>query len=110
MNVSFDGYLADSLTFEAADDVAVGLPVAVSDNGKVAKAADVFCGVCTALKNGFAAVQLHGYVRLPYTGSMTVGYKLLVADNGNIKVDADNGREYLVIDVDADNHTVGIIL
>lgn len=110
MNVSFDGYHADSLTFEAAGSVVVGLPVVMSDNGKVAKATSAFCGVCTALKNGFASVQLQGYVRLPYTGSMAVGYKLLVVDNGNIKVDTTNGREHLVVDVDSASHTVGIIL
>lgn len=110
MNVSFDGYNANSLTFEAADTVSVGTPVAMSDNGKVTAASSAFCGVCTALKNGYASVQLDGYVRLPYTGSVTIGYKKLAAENGKVKVDNTNGKEYLVLDVNSDTHTLGIIL
>ena len=110
MTVSFDGYHANTVTFEAASGVIVGLPVVMSANGKVANATSAFCGVCKSLKNGYAAVQLDGYVRLPYTGSIAVGYKKLVVDTGKIKVDATNGREHLVIDVDSTTNTAGIIL
>ena len=90
--------------------VTVGLPVMISANGKVSNATSTFCGVCKSLKNGYAAVQLDGYVRLPYTGSIAVGYKQLVVDDGEIKVDTTNGREHLVTDVDSTTNTVGIIL
>ena len=94
MTVSFDGYNANTITA----------------NGKVSNATSAFCGVCKSLKNGYAAVQLDGYVRLPYTGSIAVGYKQLVVDDGEIKVDTTNGREHLVIDVDSTTNTAGIIL
>ena len=110
MTVSFDGYNANTITFEAASGVTVGLPVMISANGKVSNATSTFCGVCKSLKNGYAAVQLDGYVRLPYTGSIAVGYKQLVVDDGEIKVDTTNGREHLVIDVDSTTNTAGIIL
>ena len=110
MTVSFDGYNANTITFEAASGVTVGLPVMISANGKVSNATSTFCGVCKSLKNGYAAVQLDGYVRLPYTGSIAVGYKQLVVDDGEIKVDTTNGREYLVTDVDSTTNTAGIIL
>ncbi len=110
MTVSFDGYNANTITFEAASGVTVGLPVMISANGKVSNATSTFCGVCKSLKNGYAAVQLDGYVRLPYTGSIAVGYKQLVVDDGEIKVDTTNGREHLVTDVDSTTNTVGIIL
>ena len=82
----------------------------ISANGKVSNATSAFCGVCKDLKNGYAAIQLDGYVRLPYTGSIAVGYKQLVVDDGEIKVDTTNGREHLVIDVDSTTNTAGIIL
>lgn len=110
MTVSFDGYNANTVTFEAASGVTVGLPVMISANGKVSNATSAFCGVCKDLKNGYAAVQLDGYVRLPYTGSIAVGYKQLVVDDGEIKVDTTYGREHLVIDVDSTTNTAGIIL
>ena len=110
MTVSFDGYHANTVTFEAASGVTVGLPVVMSANGKVANATSAISGVCKSLKNGYAAVQLDGYVRLPYTGSIAVGYKKLVVDDGEIKVDTTNGREHLVIDVDTTTNTAGIIL
>ena len=110
MNVSFNGYDEGIVTFEAASGVTVGLPVMISANGKVSNATSAFCGVCKSLKNGYAAVQLDGYVRLPYTGSIAVGYKKLVVDDGEIKVDTTNGREHLVIDVDSTTNTAGIIL
>ena len=55
-------------------------------------------------------VSFDGYVRLPYTGSIAVGYKQLVVDDGEIKVDTTYGREHLVIDVDSTTNTAGIIL
>ena len=110
MTVSFDGYNANTVTFEAASGVTVGLPVMISANGKVSNATSAFCGVCKDLKNGYAAIQLDGYVRLPYTGSIAVGYKQLVVDDGEIKVDTTYGREHLVIDVDSTTNTAGIIL
>ena len=38
MTVSFDGYNANTITFEAASGVTVGLPVMISANGKVSNA------------------------------------------------------------------------
>ncbi len=110
MNVSFYGYHADLLTFEATSSVTAGLPVVMSDNGKVTKATTDFFGVCASVKNGFASVQIDGYVRLPYTGSLSVGYNKLIVNSDAVKVDASNGRERLVLDVDETTHTAGIIL
>ncbi|MBQ3929026.1 MAG: hypothetical protein II711_02925 [Clostridia bacterium] len=110
MNVSFNGYGENIATFETAADVTVGAPVMISDNGKVSAATSAFCGVCKGLRNGYAAVQLDGYVRLPYTGTVTVGYTKLVINSGKIKTDTTNGRQILVVDVDTADGTAGIIL
>lgn len=112
MNVSFNGYDEGIMTFEAASGVAVGVPVAVSANGKVsAVTSGAFCGICTGVRDGYAAVQLKGYVVAPSTGSISVGYtKLAAATGGKVKADSTNGREYLVVNVDSTANTVGFIL
>lgn len=111
MNVSFNGFGENVLTFEASGTIAAQSPVMVTDNGKVAAASGVFCGICTAVRNGYAAVQVKGYVTVPYSGTApTVGFVKLKGADGKAVVDAANGREYLVIDVDTTAKTAGIIL
>lgn len=110
MKVSLNGFGENIATFETQGTVTAGTPVMVTANGKVAAADGDFCGVCTNVRNGYAAVQLRGYVTLPYTTQPTVGYDKLSADSGKITADDTNGREYLVIDVDTTAKTAGILL
>lgn len=113
MKVAFGGYGEKLVTFEAAEGVAAGMPVMVSANGKVVSctAGKAFCGAAVNVRDGFAAVQLAGYVRLPYTGSApAVGYQTLAGDGtGKIKTDAA-GRQTLVVDVDTSAAVCGVIL
>ena len=111
MNVCFNGYGENVFTFETSGAVNAGDPVMVSANGTVAKASGAFCGICLNVRNGYAAVQLKGYARVGYSSTApTVGYAKLVGSSGKVEVDASNGREYLVIDVDTTAQTAGIIL
>ena len=112
MSVSFNGFGQQVATFEAASGVAAGKPVAVSANNKVqAVTSGAFCGICIGVKNGFAAVQTRGYITVPYSGTLEVGFKkLAAATGGKVAVDTTNGREYLVVDVDSVSGTAGIIL
>lgn len=109
MKVSFNGYKEGIVTFETASGVAVGDFVMVSDNGKVQKAASSFCGICTGLRNGYAAVQLDGYAKVPYTGNLSVGYNKLAVSDDALTV-SQSGRELLVVDVDSVSGYAGIIL
>ena len=65
-------------------------------------AGDVFCGVVEAVDRGYAAMQVEGFVTLPYTGTAPgCGLKTLAANGtGGIQVNA-NGKEFLVVAVDA---------
>ncbi len=111
MKVSFDGFGENVLTFETQGTITAPAPVMLTANGKVGAASGAFCGICTAVRNGYAAVQVKGYVRVPYSGTApTVGFVKLKASDGKAVVDASNGREYLVIDVDTTAGTAGIIL
>ncbi|MBR5773893.1 MAG: hypothetical protein IKY44_03475 [Clostridia bacterium] len=113
MNVSFSGFNEKSATFNCAQDVEAGKAVKVSANGTVSacKNGDVFCGVATSVRGECAAVQLAGYIRMPYSGSApALGYTALAANgNGGVAVN-EGGRSCLVTDVDTTDGTVGFML
>lgn len=110
MNVCFNGYGENVLTFETQGTINVGDPVMISANGKVSAASGNFCGICTAVRNGYAAVQMTGYATASYTTAPSVGYSKISASGGKINANSTNGREYLVVDVDTTAKTFGFIL
>lgn len=110
MNVCFNGFGENVLTFEKQGTIAAGDPVMVCSNGIVQKATGRFCGICTAVRNGFVTVQLSGYARASYTTAPSVGFSKLSAASGKLNLDASNGVEYLVLDVDTTAKTFGFIL
>lgn len=110
MQIYFDGYNDDILIFEANETIPSNSPVMVTSNGTVSTALGRFCGICKDVKNGYAAVQLQGYVVVPYINAPEIGYSKLSAARGRVTVDNTYGREYLVINVDSSTHTVGFIL
>ncbi len=109
MNISFAGYQENVLTFECTNTVAKGDLVKMSASGKVTKAAanDTFVGVCVSVNDGCAAVQLNGYVEMPKSGTVSVGYNKLAAAASGVKT-AESGIDRLVIF--SDDSTVGFIL
>lgn len=111
MNVNFNGYGENVLTFIADSGLTeTGVPVKISDDGTVAKCDgnDNFCGICVGLRDGYAAVQLAGYVRVAAAARIEPGYKKLAAGStGNVVVNT-SGRELLVVDSTATE--AGIIL
>ena len=110
MNISFNGFNENVLTFIADSTVEEGMPVKISADGTVSKCAnnDAFCGLCVGVREGYATVQLTGYAVFPAGAKVTVGYTKL-AVNSEGKVAANNsGREYLVVDSTATE--IGIIL
>ncbi len=109
MEINFNGYQENVLTFECESTVSKGDFVAMSASGKVTKPAESsnFIGVVQNVKDGYAAVQLDGYVEAPKTGTINVGYcKLVTAENG-VKT-GSSGSDRLVIY--SDDTTVGFIL
>ena len=104
MKVCFEdiGHMSATFATESGED---GQVVKIVDNGMVEPCADgeVFCGVLEGVRKGFGAVQLHGFVTLPYTGSApSLGYNAFVANGeGGIKV-GSSGKNCLVVSVDTD--------
>lgn len=113
MNVSFSGFNEKSTTFICSQDVEAGKVVKVTENGTVSLCAngDGFCGVATDVRGDCATVQLVGYIRMPYSGSApALGYTGLVADGNGGITGGDDGKTYLVTDIDKTDNTIGFML
>jgi len=115
MSISFGGIGEYAATFynNSAAPAAAGRAAKISGSGEVSVCSDgeAFAGVCVSAGAEFAAVQLRGFVKLPYSGTApSLGYVKLSADaDGGVKA-ATGGREYLVVEVDAPVATVGLFL
>ncbi|MEG0035382.1 MAG: hypothetical protein RR743_01855 [Oscillospiraceae bacterium] len=117
MKVSFEGIGENVVTFynkAAAGSAVVGAPVKMTGNGEVGVCVDgdKFIGLAIACDAGLAAVQTEGYVQMKYSGAEApkVGFAMLAAAaEGKVKT-AAAGREYLVVDVDTANTSVGFML
>ena len=112
MKVCFEDIGHMSATF-AAENCQGGEPVKICSNGTVCACGDgdVFCGVAESLRGGYGAVQLHGFVTLPYSGAAPeLGYISLLADGaGGVKT-GSGGRRCLAVQVDTDANCVTIEL
>ncbi len=109
MSVSFHGIGQVCATFLGTGTegqvVSTAATVAPCENG------DSFCGVAMCVKDDACAVQVAGFVTVPYSSTEpTPGYAKLSADGtGGVKTD-EGGREYLVVSVDTAAKTVTILL
>ncbi|MCH5297375.1 MAG: hypothetical protein J1E85_06880 [Ruminococcus sp.] len=111
MNVNFNGYNENVATFVADSKLTnAGVPVKISADGTVTvcTSGDKFCGICVAVRDGYAAVQLSGYVTVKTSTKLALGFtKLAAGASGAVAVN-ENGREHLVINSTASE--AGIIL
>ena len=109
MSVSFHGIGQVCATFLGTEGqvvkVSTAATVAPCENG------DSFCGVAMCVKDDACAVQVAGFVTVPYSSTEpTPGYAKLSADGtGGVKTN-EGGREYLVVSVDTAAKTVTILL
>lgn len=116
MNVSFDGIGLQTVTFKAASGVTAGIPVKISAAKTVAacEEEDVFIGVSgNVCDDGYAAVALHGFITLPYSGETapSLGWNLLLADgDGGVIVDDSDGIRCLVTEVDTTGGKVSFFM
>ncbi len=111
MNISYNGFNENTMTFEAEESLkSAGVPVKITENGKVAPCGegDKICGVAVNVREGYASVQLCGFVELPCEGEIPTGFQTVSAGkDGSVKVSAD-GREVLVLS--GTSETAGFIL
>lgn len=111
MALNFNGFNEDVVTFKCENtDVYIGTPVKMVKSGMVTACADgdAMIGVAVNVRNGYAAIQLSGYIEMPTDDEFEVGYHNISAHTKN-KVKANvSGREYLVVYTNTD--IVGFIL
>ena len=111
MRFDFSGLNEDIITLECEDtDIYMGTPVKMVKPGKVAACVDGdnMIGVAVNVRNGYAAVQLSGYIEMPTDENFAVGYQNISVGVDNKVKAAKSGREYLVIYTDIG--VVGFIL
>ncbi len=114
MNISFEGIGQWAATFSCAE-VREGALVKVSGNGAVGPCGEGerICGQVISMNKGgdACAVQLGGFVTAGYTGNApALGWCGLSGDGDDgVKTDAE-GRQYLVVEVDAATSTVTFAL
>ena len=80
--ISFEEAGSLLVTFHAEEGVEAGQAVKVSKNGTVGpcQAGDLFCGIAVTCRNGAAGVQVQGFVQVPVTLPVALGWTRLVAD------------------------------
>ena len=114
MSVSFKGINEQVVTFKTEEELAVGTLVTVSDNGTVGPCAanGKIVGVVVSSRESIAAVQISGFVTLPYSGSApALGVTAIAAaSDTKIKADATNGKLVTVVETDTAALTAGILL
>ena len=108
----FTGYGENLLTFKTENEEILGCPVTTVSNDTVAlaEADTAFCGIAVSVRGGAAAVQMAGYVTLPYSGDMP-GYgvqKLASNGAGGVMV-SENGVSATVVRIDAENSKIAFI-
>ena len=107
----FVGYGENVLTFIADSSLMeAGQFVKIVESGTVGKCevGDRFCGLCLAVRDGFAAVQIEGFAVAKTKSKIPIGYQCLVAGEKEHVISRPHGREYLVV-TSGDNE-VGFIM
>ena len=100
MNVKFNGFGENVLTFEADSALTqAGVAVALDEEGKVYPAAsgDKICGVAVNVRDGYAAVQLKGYTELAAAEKIPCGYQCVGVDGQGKLVADGSGTQVLVL-------------
>lgn len=113
MNSNFTGFNTKEVTLAVSGNVTAGAPVKLTAGGDAAPcaSAEKFCGICSAVREGYASVIMTGYAVASYSGTApSVGFNKLAANgNGSVTVN-ENGKEYLVVSVDTTEKIIEILI
>lgn len=112
-SISYEGVGQMMATFQCGEAVKMGQVVKVSNDSTVAPCAagERIAGMAVVVRDGFASVQLSGFIAVKAAGVSTTGWVKLSADgSGGMKADEGAGTPYLVVQTDADAQTAVILL
>ncbi len=116
MSVAFQGMGSMVVTFQADLATTGNFAALVSNNTvKNANGGVAPVGLILNKRNDHAAVQTQGYIQANYSGDTapSLGLQKLVADGtGGLRLEGtgETGRTCLVVNLDADNKTMGLFL
>lgn len=114
MNVLFNGFDTQEVTFKASSAILPKRAVALQSSGDIyyANAGEAFTGIVSTCRNGLASVIMRGYAEASYKNTApTIGIcKLSVGTMGQFEVDDTNGKPYTVVGVDTASKTFEFIL
>ena len=106
--------LKEITLYTESENLKEGMTVSLDSNGKAVLSISNtrFIGICTKVNGNYITVAVSGVVTVPYTGQIsTYGYEFLSADgSGNIKFNATGETEYLIFDIDEENHLITFML
>lgn len=112
MYANFDGLHSEVATFNCDSSVtAPGQLVKMIGSGTVGKCTsnDPPAGVVLNVRNGYAAVQIKGFVQIPHDGTLSVGYRnIAAATDKKLKLNDTTGVKRLVIE--SLNNVAGVLL
>lgn len=110
MNIDFRGYGENVATFMCSSEVKAGSFVVMDSNYRVrlAQSGDAIFGYCVGVRDGYAAIQLSGYVEARKRGNIRVGYRKLACLDFDSIFEYSIGLPHKVIYVDDD--TIGFLL
>ena len=112
MNVDFKGYDENVATFIVSGNLSEGQFVTIADDYTVeaASSGDEIIGCCVGVRDGYAAVQLSGYVEAKSNGTVNVGLTGLSAYSADTVQASNSAGKHKVIYSDSENNKVGFIL
>lgn len=108
MEFSYEGIGQVVATFAMEEGVEPGMAVALVDNGTVAVSGGIdACGKVLAVDGSCCAVQVSGFMKLPYSGETpTPGWNTVACDgNGGVCVGEGVTRR-LIVQMDEDEGTI----
>lgn len=112
MYADFSGLNSEVATFNCNSSVTQsGQLVKLIGSGMVARCAsgDNPIGVTVNVRNGYAAVQVRGFVQVPHDGTLSIGYhNISAADDKTLKLNNTSGINRLVIE--SLNGVAGVLL
>lgn len=118
MNISHKGLGELVTTFNCAESTTVSKGTLLKIEGgtvEIPSQGESFCGVAADdSRNNKIAVQLRGYAKVKFSGSPACGWRyVVVSDDETLELcdeSTTNSHKILVMDIDPETNTMGILL
>lgn len=110
--ISLNGFEENCITLKVDNTCKVGEPVEFTKNHEATytEGGNPFIGILKNEKNGYGAVQVKGYFKLPYlSDGLHLGYCPIINTGAKSVAYHEDGRMCIVVAIDEENHIVEFI-